>query len=323
MRGVKEHTEQTIPVYRKLYPPEDIVRRIACELYANLKNIKGNMDAWKILNIGIGGGWITIEFLKSLLEDEDSSKPHRVSFTGIDASDAMLVDFKENLKKEFTVVEEGQKIKIENDRNLVFEIELNKKNFLQSEELKEDHFDIYFSFFFIHHLNSHWKQGIDKISKSLKENGVIVIAEIVGDHACWSYSFDKVYDFFELTENTQRLKYLTFIKKSLLLFEKEYDYSNYGVISASNMNPAFDYLEENNFKRLDKMVQENYTIKFTINDWINAVEERIYSVFPEVKGNKKQLMRKLRGIAEDIGIDVDECIKAKDDIDLSFFQKRK
>ena len=202
MRGVDCHSAVGVKLYEKLvHPSTDLREKISDDLYKSIKEHLGSED-WKIYEPGIGGGWIDLCIIRKIINDENG--PANVSLYGIDSSHKMLDEFKNNIISNF------DKTKVIPDKDCAYKISIkeNKKknitishyhqNCLELENF-EDSINIILIFFLFHHLGNEWYNELRKYINKINNNGLIILSEVGGDQACWSYSFDKIYNFDELT----------------------------------------------------------------------------------------------------------------------------
>jgi hypothetical protein len=287
--SVNSYDESSIELYRKLvYPDSSELEQVSKLLSDYIKNNSSGKETIYILDIGIGGGWISIPVLKKLLNDSEFSS--QLFFIGIDTCPNMISACQNTIKQEFkdSIIIESetdsveQKIfEVKNANTPPLQIKLIESDFLKFNNLEKS-IDFCFAFFVFHHMRDKWKMGVKKSINFLKNDGTIFIPELHGDHAAWSVSFDRIINFEGLLSDEKRLKYLMFIRHFLNECQ-EYGWYNYLPISASNSSPIIDYLKDVNFVSCDS-IHFDYHIHCTLDDWLHCggseYSKRVFSVFP-------------------------------------------
>ena len=105
--GIQRHTESHVNLYERMIHPSPAVHEAASKtLYAQLKKgllvFGGQTEAaWRFLDIGIGGGWMTLNTLYWALTDEDDACGAEIELVGVDTSEEMLKKFGTVLDRRF------------------------------------------------------------------------------------------------------------------------------------------------------------------------------------------------------------------------------
>jgi len=354
--GVDTHAAQGVLLYENLVHGKRKVRsRAMGQLYEKLKASIGYKDSWNILNAGIGGGWFTKILLEHILRD-DAGGPSEVKLVGVDTSRPMLrhllrsisdiddgaVDinpekatqaFKESeedgksLRREikFAVTEPGCKCRIS--------VELVNRDFLEYGLDREGRkFDVCLIFFLFHHLGEAWREGVSRVIDLVREDeGQVVLSEMGGDHACWSSSFEDVYDIPHLLSNEQRNKYLKFVKECLSLLREEYGAERPSKdVSAADVEPVLEVLQEAGFRHDGQRpaISEKYDRQIKAETWLQAGGlregfERSFSVFPALSESRKgELAGQLQDIAQELDFETDSQVTVKDRLNLHVLQQK-
>ena len=205
---VKEHFDIKYKDYdkliRKLIPDyENMHKRVV-----DLVNFPGNKKL-NILDLGIGTGETSLDLLR---------KFPNAKIKGIDISQNMI--------------QQGQ-IRLKDYSNRVnFEI-LDMTSFV----IEQKRFDSCVAVLSIHHLNSNEKQKLFvKISKSLKENGIFVIGDII--------KFDTPRE-----TNEKEIGWKTFLEKNFNKDEAQYWFDNYKEEDLpDSVNNQLKWLKDAGFK---------------------------------------------------------------------------
>lgn len=353
--GVGAHAKSGVSLYENLvYGKPEVRNRLMGRLYEKLKSTPlGGKKSWDIIDVGIGGGWLAQSLIEHVLQD-DSSGPETINLVGVDTSKAMLLRLltsivnmcggvssldeqkcralKESLserglpakKLSFSVTSISGKTRVW--------VTLINKDFLEyASELSSYRFDICLIFFFFHHLGEAWHEGLAKVADILHaDDGIVVLSEIGGDHACWSSSFEDIYAIEHLLTDVQRRKYLEFVKKCLTLLKEEYGARRPSQdVSAANVGPAVKALRELGFNSTPRKpaISEEYERQIRTDDWLRAGGlrqgfSRTFSVFPTLSPDKKrELLGRLEEIAQNLDLDLHDQVNVKDRIKLYILQR--
>ena len=354
--GVDTHAARGVLLYENLvHGKREVRREVMGQLYEKLKAAIGYKDSWNILNAGIGGGWFTTILLEHILRD-DTAGPSEVKLVGIDTSRSMLrhllrsisdIDdgavninpeeatqaFKESegdgkspsKEIDFAVTEPGRACKIS--------VELVNRNFLEYELDRESlKFDVCLIFFLFHHLGEAWREGVSRVTDLVREDdGVVVLSEMGGDHACWSSSFEDVYDIPHLLANKQRNKYLKFVKECLTLLREEYGAERPSKdVSAADVEPVVEILQEAGFRHDGRRpaISEKYDRYIKAETWLQAGGlregfQRSFSVFPALsESRKRELEDQLQAIAQGLDFAPNSQVTVKDRLNLHVLQRK-
>jgi len=325
MRGVSTHNFEGVKLYEKLAQPLLETREeISIELYEYLKS--NIMDKeWRIFEPGIGGGWIAFDIIRMFLDDVKG--PNEIYLYGVDTSKGMLEHLIEKLIKlfeakaiDYNYIQKKTSYNIIiNNRNKKINILLKTKNCLDCEFINTKKFNIIFIFFLFHHLGNKWKQALEIFLNHLDDDSLIVLSEISGDQAAWSYNFSKIEDIFDLNMDLDRMQYIKFIMHFQKVC-KQFNWFNARTTTAANLFYATDILNHRGFQE-ESRINRSYKKKIKIADWLisggfningaNAKGKRVFSVFPFFKSidRKKNFEKKcIEFFKDDSMISKDEWI---------------
>jgi SAM-dependent methyltransferase len=159
-----QYNSENISLYKRLVHPDDrALSSVASELAQD----------WRILDVGIGGGWTTAALLKALAAD--ARCPSTIEFVGVDRDDQMIHQARAVLKEAGFQETSAHHLEANLNNHLV-KIKLCQQEFLDG--FTDDHkFDLCLSFFFLHHLSDDWHTGIRKIATLLKPDGRLILTE--------------------------------------------------------------------------------------------------------------------------------------------------
>jgi len=353
--GVSAHAESGVSLYENLvYGKPKVRNRLMGHLYEELKSSPlGEKKSWDIIDIGIGGGWLAQSLIEHVLRDS-SSVPETINLVGVDTSKAMLLRLLSSIENMHGGVLSADQQKVRafkesaagaglsaarpsfsfNSRSgkTSVSITLVNRDFLEyASELSSYQFDICLIFFFFHHLGEAWHEGLAKVADILHaDDGIVVLSEIGGDHACWSSSFEDIYAIEHLLTDVQRRKYLEFVKKCLTLLKEEYGARRPSQdVSAANVGPAVKALRELGFNTTPRKpaISEEYERQIRTEDWLRAGGlrqgfSRTFSVFPTLSPDKKrELLGRLEEIAQNLDLDLHDQVNVKDRIKLYILQR--
>ncbi|HEX6748081.1 MAG TPA: class I SAM-dependent methyltransferase [Longimicrobium sp.] len=326
-RGVTSHTPEGVDCYQRLVHPTDSIetrRKLADDLFSLLLRLLRDecgavRKTWRILDAGIGGGWLTALLLSRVFAHEGDG-PTTIELVGIDTSPAMLSRLyrelaaampdgpltyapslpappewgAEAVPTSFEIEDAGCRRRIR--------VELIQKSLSEYGPTATEPFDVCLLFLLLHHLDD-WNEGIAQSRELVRTGGMVVISEMGGDHACWSHSFEEVEDLHTLHEEDERLKYLSFIRRALQDFADR-GWRTYRPVTAARVAPAVERLQELGFRlcpppagegpRRDDSLRPipslcvEYSTRIKPDDWLEAAALRIFSIFPYHEQDSKQ-----------------------------------
>lgn len=253
-----EYTNENIPLYKSLVHPDDSALKSAAESLAQrLVALLPKKEKWRILDVGIGGGWTTAKLLQALVHLANGPK----------SIDLVAIDKNHNMVRcaERTLRSAGFPIQFPSAKTVA--VDIRHREFL-GEFCDPTPFDVVLGLFFLHHLGAQWYDGMKKMLTLVEPDGVLVLCESSGDIAAWSYCFDKVQLLKDLSP--QRLDALGVARR----FHRECErvgWHNRRFLAASNLQAALDVLQCLGFVcGPEDKVEVSYESQYTLGGWIKA-----------------------------------------------------
>jgi SAM-dependent methyltransferase len=261
-------------------------RKVAANLLSHFPHdLAGRPEPFRIIDLGCGKGSITIEVVKSFLHDEG---PRDIELVAVDHDAGMIEAFRERLLENTGVVEEpcGTGGLVWTVAGRTARITLRHcpfAAFMAQRASSEHKFDVVFSLFLLHHIH-HWREATQQHAELAAPNGILVISEMLGDHAGWSCRFDKLVDVADLRSNSKRKAYLRFIQRYWdVCHAQMWFYAK--PISASHMEPVLENLRFRGLRPRKAALELSFMKTFESDEWLSALGlrngEPIFSLAPK------------------------------------------
>jgi SAM-dependent methyltransferase len=226
---------------------------------------------FRIIDIGCGGGWITLSALDYCLSKAQSAI--QIELLALDPDEQGMVEaLRAELKVRGATQDEADPTKwrwAAGKGSVLVEISIQPFESLMDNSQTEP-FDAVLSFFTLQRLD-YWREALKgHIQLVKREGGILILSELHGDYAGWSNRFDKILASDELAQDQRRQNYIRFIR----CYHDEHrvggNHIVYGPISASDLGPAFELLGAHQLvRRPDKLVK----IKKRVNpdSWLRGL----------------------------------------------------
>jgi SAM-dependent methyltransferase len=277
---------ETVGLYEESHYIEEGVKEQIVNQILDL--LSANNQGLKILDAGIGGGRL---ILLPLL-DQAIKRGVSLDIIGIDNSEPMINDLKENLKDKYksnlTISENNVdskqsnalclKATTENSSITVFNYDL--EDYKSILELLKTQFDVVISVLTLHHLKS-WRLALYSLARSLKKDGYLILFEwtkgiklrdgnfvdSVGKKDTFEGIDKEIVKFWE-SFYKERYKYHSWLPEIMA--------SDYSKINDALKKPFFEPVNKDG-KEFDYSWCEKANVSWgTLRDWIN---KRAYSNF--------------------------------------------
>ena len=325
------YTKQQLAVYERLvHPPEQQIDELSSAVAATIDARFTGDKPIRILDLGIGGGWISLRILRCLMDRKRSFQ-----VCGVDSSLDALDLCAKRITDDLGLAESSSTLGtvMLKDASGDHRIELRHEGAVQQLEQQTANglqYDACFAFLLLNHMGGDWRLVLDHAKRLVGTKGLIVLSEIAGDLAAWNYNFDKV-DLLRDTDQT-RLRTLGFIRQHRRDCE-QLGWHPRNAVSSSDISPAVSYLIHSGFRRLTTTspLTKQYKAKWTIGDWLKAADydnggqEKVFSIFPTLKPGSPE-HRRMKDFVESglkrFDLDETSAIEASDELSLYLFVRR-